>query len=62
MVIETRDNGHAGEYGFAFSDVPLTKEPFMDSSNWYRVDVPGHLYLVGEQIDEHWWSVLYNLD
>lgn len=62
VVIETRDYGHAGEYGFAFSDVPLKKEPFMGSSDWYRIDVPGDLYLVREQIDEHWWSVLYNLD
>ena len=62
VVIQTRDYGHAGEYGFAFSDVPLTKEPFMGSSDWYGVDVPGDLFLVGEQIDERWWSVLNNLD
>jgi len=64
VVIETRDCGHAGNYGFAFSDGPLKAVPFMGSSDWFRVDVPGHLYLVARdgQIDEHWWSVLNNLD
>jgi hypothetical protein len=62
VVIETRDYGHAGEYGFAYSDEPLTKESFSGGSDWYRIDVPSDLNLVSEQIDEHWWSVLYNLD
>jgi hypothetical protein len=62
VVIETSDMGHAGEYGYAYSDVPLTLSP-LDTS-WSTVDVPGRLNIVGTdaRIDDHWWAVLYNLD
>ncbi|MBK9258680.1 MAG: hypothetical protein IPM54_02465 [Polyangiaceae bacterium] len=62
VVIETRDLGHAGEYGFAYSDVPLSPQPF--GGAWSTIDVPGHINLVKPDmnIDEHWWKVLYNLD
>ena len=62
VVIETRDLGHAGEYGFAYSDVPLAPQPFGD--NWFCLDLPGHLNLVlpNMRIDDNWWEVLYNLD
>jgi hypothetical protein len=62
VVIETQDAGHAGEYGFAFSEVPLKRVPL--DANWSTVDVPGRLTIVGAdaQIDEHWWAVLDNLD
>jgi hypothetical protein len=62
VVIKTRDLGHAGEYGFAYSDVPLSPTPF--SGDWFSIDVPGHLNLVlpKMQIDPHWWRVFYNLD
>ena len=61
VVIETRDRGHAGEYGFAYSDVPLTPQPF--GGGWLMIDVPGHINLVQPKmkIDDHWWEVLYNL-
>lgn len=64
VVIETQDSGHAGHYGFAFSDVPLKPEPRDDPSNWSRIDVPGHLCIVmpDGKIDEHWWSVLSNME
>lgn len=54
--------GHAGEYGFAYSEVPLMPVPL--DANWSTVDVPGRLTIVGSdaQIDEHWWAVLNNLD
>lgn len=57
VVIETRDLGHAGEYGFAYSDEPLTPQPI--SENWYRLDVPGPVNQVTQRmkIDAHWWSV-----
>jgi hypothetical protein len=60
VVIETRDLGHAGEYGFAYSDVPLSPEHFGSEGNWYSVDVPGHLNQVTPEmkIDDHWWEVL----
>ncbi|MCY3021996.1 MAG: hypothetical protein NTW87_23540 [Planctomycetota bacterium] len=61
VVIETRDLGHAGEYGFAYSDAPLLPKPF--GKDWFTIDVPGHLNIVLPEmrIDEHWWRVLYNL-
>jgi hypothetical protein len=62
VVIETRDLGHAGQYGFAYSDVPLTPER-MDE-NWSTLDVPSQLRIVDAdaRIDEHWWRVVNNLD
>ena len=63
VVIETRDLGHAGEFGFAYSDVPLSPKPFGDGV-WFLIDVPSHLDMVqpSMKIDDHWWEVLYNLD
>ena len=62
VVIETRDLGHAGEYGFAYSEAPLSPSPF--EGQWQSLDVPSHLTLVlpDMRIDEHWWEVVYNLD
>ena len=62
VVIETKDLGHAGEYGFAYSDVPLSPQPF--GKGWFTIDVPGHINLVlpDMKIDDNWWKVLYNLD
>lgn len=62
VVIQTRDLGHAGEYGFAYSDAPLSPSPF--GGSWLMLDVPSHLQLVlpDMRIDDHWWEVVYNLD
>jgi hypothetical protein len=62
VVIETRDLGHAGEYGFAYSDVALSPRPF--GASWLEIDVPGPLSLVlpNMKIDDNWWKVVYNLD
>jgi hypothetical protein len=62
VVIETRDQGHSGSYGFAYSDVPLSAKPF--GKPWFTIDVPGPLTFVQPKmrIDDHWWKVLYNLD
>jgi len=64
VVVETRDLGHAGEYGFAYSDVPLLPEPFGTGGAWFSIDVPGRLNLVqpSMKVDDHWWKVEYNLD
>lgn len=64
VVIETRNLGHAGAYGFAYSDTTLSPAPMDGEGNWYRIDVPGHLYIVVPKmkIDGHWWEVLNNLD
>lgn len=62
VVIETRDLGHAGEYGFAYLDAPLAPEPFGES--WLRLDVPGPLNQVAlkMKLDAHWWRVENHLD
>jgi len=62
VVIETRDLGHAGEYGFAYSEVPLSPTP--SGGGWSSLDVPGHMNLVLPEmkIDKNWWEVVYNLD
>lgn len=62
VVIETNDLGHAGEYGFAYSDVPLPSRPFGD--DWFTIEAPGPINLVQPdmKIDDHWWKVLNNLD
>jgi hypothetical protein len=62
VVIEIQDGGHAGEYGFACSDEPLT--PRRLDENWSTIAVPGPLNIVGSnaRIDAHWWSVLNNLE
>ena len=62
VVIETRDLGHAGEYGFAYSEAPLI--PTKLDGEWLSLDVPGRLNLVlpRMRIDDHWWEVVYNLD
>jgi len=62
VVFETKDLGHAGEYGFAYSDIPLEPQPC--GGGWFTLDVPSHLNLVQPdmKIDEHWWRVVYNLD
>ncbi|HSI11015.1 MAG TPA: hypothetical protein VK961_03175 [Chthoniobacter sp.] len=64
VVIETRDLGHAGEYGFAYSDTALSPTPMDGGGNWYQVEVPGYLNIVEPRmkIDEHWWKVLNNLN
>ena len=62
VVIETRDAGHAGKYGFAYSEIELTPMPM--GGGWFTLDVPGHLNLVqpDSRIDARWWKVVYNLD
>jgi hypothetical protein len=63
VVIQTRDLGHAGEYGFAFSEQELEPEPAGDGGAWRTLDLPSHLQWVTaqDQIDRHWWRVRYNL-
>ena len=62
VVIETRDLGHAGEYGFAYSDAPLNSGPI--GGPWQPLALPGHLRLglPRMRIDDHWSEVAYNLD
>jgi hypothetical protein len=57
VVVETRDLGRAGSYGFAYSDKPLAAQHVSD--DWSSLDVPGPLNLVqpNMRIDDHWWEV-----
>jgi hypothetical protein len=62
-VIETSDQGHAGEYGFAFSDDPWVLREYEHDNNWHTVDVPGHqlfLTLPNMKIDQNWIAVENN--
>jgi hypothetical protein len=64
VVIETRDLGHAGMYGFAFSDSALSPKSTGGDNDWFTLDVPGRLNYVQRhmKIDDHWWEVINNLD
>jgi hypothetical protein len=65
VVIETKDLGHAGEYGFAYSEAILIPGPLGDESGgWLQLDLPGRLNIVlpDMKIDDNWWRVCYNLD
>ena len=57
VVIETRDLGHAGEYGFAYSDAE--PKPVANGEGFWKLDVPGPLNQVNpkSKIDAHWWAV-----
>lgn len=57
VVIVTRDLGHAGVYGFAYSDAPLTLT--QSQSGRFYLHVPGPLHECERswQLDEHWWKV-----
>ena len=61
VVIETRDLGHAGEYGFAYSEALLAPTPPAWSRDVLRLDLPGDLYYSRRKINDHWWEV-YNND
>lgn len=58
VVIETRDFGHFGEYGFAYSDLPLSLIPYPSDSEWFTIDEPGPLNMGRRdmKIDDHWWK------
>jgi len=59
VVIETRDNGHAGQWGFAYSDRSPKVTPRGEDDRWFYLAVPSHLNEVRTswQIDNHWWKV-----
>jgi hypothetical protein len=52
IVVETRDLGHAGEYGFAYTGT----SPPTPISDW-ATDLPGPLNRVDKKIGDHWWAV-----
>ncbi len=54
VVIVTRNLGHAGSYGFAFSDDPWAPSPW--EHGIYYLDVPFHVDMTrpSMKIDDHW--------
>ncbi len=65
VVIETKDLGHAGEYGFAYSEEPIASSADIRCDRgWRELDLPGHLRIVenGMKIDDHWWEVCDNMN
>ncbi|HUU69073.1 MAG TPA: hypothetical protein VM186_06085 [Planctomycetota bacterium] len=63
VVIQTRALGHAGRYGFAYSEAPLSLRSY-GGSRWQYLDLPCDLNLAlpSMKIDEKWWKMLNNLD
>jgi hypothetical protein len=57
VVIETRDLGHAGEFGFAYSEKPLSPEKPDNDHDSPRLSLPGPLNTPLRKIDARWWSV-----
>jgi hypothetical protein len=53
VVIETRDVGHAGTYGFAYTEA----SPPTQMTDWDAYDLPGPVNHVDKKIDDHWWAV-----
>ena len=51
VAIITRDSGHIGEYGFVYSEMPVTVT--REGSTYY--DVIGPMMELGGKIDDHWW-------
>jgi len=65
IEITTLDMGHAGVYGYVYSDMPLTAHPDSNYEDEPSIDSPGHLTFANEKVkgqDGHWWSVYNNLD
>ena len=58
--IMTRNLGHAGYYGFAYSDIDLPVTPYLDNEK--TIDVPGPMSLVDEKENSHWYRIYTNLN
>ncbi|MGO8688034.1 MAG: hypothetical protein ACLQLG_00215 [Thermoguttaceae bacterium] len=53
VVIETKDLGHAGSYGYAYTEAGPPKQV----TDWGGYDLPGPLCGVDKKVAEHWWAV-----
>ena len=60
VVIETKDLGHAGEFGFAFSEEPLSPKKPDDYHESPRLSLPSPLDLPLRKIDNRWWEVYWS--
>jgi hypothetical protein len=64
VTITTDDWHHAGVYGYAFSEMPLTPHPNENYPQLSSVDNPGDLPFAEKRIigqGGHWWSVYNDL-
>ena len=64
VSIMTKVRGHFGDYGFAYSDIPLNPKTIEGKTFLYgitprgqEVGTPGMIYEPRERINEHWWKV-----
>jgi len=56
VVIQTRDHGHAGRYGFAYTEVPQNGTAV--DNGWFLLDLPGYwIVRPPMRVDRHWWRV-----
>ena len=64
VIFVTRNLGHAGSYGFAYSDEPWVPKPNYWYHGIYDLDVPFHVNMTEPhmKIDDHWWKAYNNLD
>lgn len=53
IFIETKDQGHAGEYGYGYSSEPNKLN--WDHDNW------GEFWQFDSQLDSHWWQIYFDL-
>ncbi|MCP4438615.1 MAG: hypothetical protein GY810_06685 [Aureispira sp.] len=54
VYIETKDQGHAGEFGYAYSENG-------ERSGWPTEDFVRY-WSIDKQVSENWWRVSYRLD
>ncbi len=56
VVIETKDHGHAGEYGYAYSEIPPSTQA---NSKLFRLDPEENLSCTDPdwEIEKNWWKV-----
>jgi hypothetical protein len=53
VFIETEDNGHAGEYGLAYSE--SGQFPEWNNDEW------GEFWSIGNKINSNWWNMSFRL-
>lgn len=53
VFIETKDKGHAGEYGVVYSKTG--EMPEWNHDEW------GEFWIIDEKINPHWWKISYRL-
>lgn len=57
ITILTADWGHMGMAGYVYADTP----PASKNDPYSDFDAPGDLWMKGERLNTHWWTVFNNL-